>query len=64
MKIREIECYYILHVFQQCNGDRVEIAKQLGIGQQTLANKLRKYGIPARSKSTNAVVPEFIKAIP
>ncbi len=63
MKLAELECYFILHTFQRCAGDRDRIARELGIGLRTLANKLRQYGVPPRAKTVNAVIPAFLRGV-
>jgi two-component system response regulator HydG len=42
--LAEIEKHAILHAIALLNGDKLEAAKQLGIGKTTLYRKLKEYG--------------------
>ena len=42
-----VERNTIVQMLQETGGNKVETAKRLGIGRQTLYNKIRAYGIPA-----------------
>jgi DNA-binding NtrC family response regulator len=35
----------IMQMFEETGGNKLETAKRLGIGRQTLYNKMREYGI-------------------
>ena len=42
--LREIERRYVLHVLEQCGGNRTEAARVLGLDRKTLYRKLLKWG--------------------
>jgi two-component system response regulator HydG len=42
--LAELEKRAILHAITTLNGDKLEAAKQLGIGKTTLYRKLKEYG--------------------
>jgi transcriptional regulator with PAS, ATPase and Fis domain len=43
--LEEVECNTIARVLREHKGNKLEAAKRLGIGRQTLYNKIREYGI-------------------
>src|SRR5512146_1506019 len=43
--LEDIERATIERVFAQCNGDKVQAGKRLGISRATLYRKLKRYGI-------------------
>ncbi len=43
--LEEIERRYILHVLQQCNGNKSTSARILGLDRKTLYRKLKQYGV-------------------
>jgi DNA-binding NtrC family response regulator len=45
--IEGVERNTILQMLQETGGNKLETAKRLGIGRQTLYNKIKLYGIPA-----------------
>ena len=45
MTLAEIEKRHILQRLEQCGGNRSEAARQLGISRNTLARKLKSYGM-------------------
>jgi DNA-binding NtrC family response regulator len=42
-----VERNVIIQTLKECNGNKLEAAKKLGIGRQTLYNKIKAYGIEA-----------------
>jgi two-component system response regulator HydG len=42
--LAELEKRAIMHAITALNGDKLEAAKQLGIGKTTLYRKLKEYG--------------------
>ncbi|HDS73929.1 MAG TPA: sigma-54-dependent Fis family transcriptional regulator [Firmicutes bacterium] len=45
MTLDEIEKQHILRRLEQCEGNRSEAARQLGVSRNTLARKLKSYGV-------------------
>jgi len=45
MTLEEIEKQHILRRLEQCDGNRSEAARQLGVSRNTLARKLKSYGV-------------------
>ena len=45
MSLSDVEKQHILRRLDQCAGNRSETARQLGISRNTLARKLKSYGI-------------------
>jgi len=43
--LEEVECNTIARVLREHKGNKLEAARRLGIGRQTLYNKIREYGI-------------------
>lgn len=47
--LADVEKQHILEVYEQCNRDKVQAAKILGVGLQTLYRKLAKYKSPSKN---------------
>ena len=45
MELAEVEKRHILYVLDVSRGNRTAAAKALGIGRNTLARKLKEYGL-------------------
>jgi DNA-binding NtrC family response regulator len=45
MTVQEAEKQLIIQALQDCNGNRTEAAKKLGMSRRTLHRKLHKYGL-------------------
>jgi len=45
MTLEEVEKHHILRRLEECGGNRSEAARQLGISRNTLARKLKSYGL-------------------
>lgn len=48
MTLEQVEKQFILAVLHKHGGRRDKTALELGIGQRTLSNKLRDWGVPNR----------------
>ena len=49
--LASVERELIIDALEECNGDRVEASRQLGIGKTTMYRKLREWGIESRGVS-------------
>ena len=45
MTLEELEKFHIMDMMQECENNLTEVAKRLGIGRQSLYDKLKKYGV-------------------
>jgi DNA-binding NtrC family response regulator len=48
--VEQFEKEYLLHVLEECGGNRAEAARRLRIGRRTLYDKLTRYGIAEEEK--------------
>jgi DNA-binding NtrC family response regulator len=56
LPIAELEKQAILNAVSHLKGDKISIARQLGIGKTTLYRKLREYGISETGNATNECI--------
>ena len=51
MTLEEVEKQHILQRLAMCDNNRSEAARQLGVSRNTLARKLRSYGVTGSSEA-------------